>query len=130
MKNSEYIPGKCNINSDEIGSRFRGAVLSFFVASIILLFLLVFSNNKYFRLVLLPPVFLMVLNLLQTEQKFCVFYALNGEENSKNGSNKTSKVKSLDDRKKDRTKAYVLILISLIISAIITLPLLHISNIN
>ncbi len=130
MKDSNYVPGKCNINSEEVGLRFRAAVLSFFVACIVLLFLLIFSNNKFFRLILIPPIFLMVLNLIQSEQKFCIFYALSGEENAKPGSKKAKSVNSLNDKKRDRRKAIFIIAVSLLISVAITLPLINLSNID
>ncbi len=130
MKADSYTPGSCNINSEEIARRFRAAVLSFFVAVIVLLILLVFSNNHFFRLILFPPIFLTVLNLIQSQQKFCVFYALNGEENARPGGKKTRSVKSLIDRSKDKNKAVIMIFISLILSIILTLPLIKLSSIE
>ena len=130
MKADSYIPGRCNINSEEIGLRFRAAVLSFFTASIVLLFLLVFSNNRYFRLILISPIFLTVLNLIQSQQKFCIFYALGSQQNAKPGSKKPKPITSLYDRKKDRKKAIAIIVISLLFSILITIPLINISSIN
>ncbi len=130
MKNNDYIPGKCNINSYEVELRFRMAVLSLVISIILLIILLIFFSNHYIRLILTVPIFLMILNLFQTQQKFCVFYGLKGEENSKQDSKKSSIIKSLISRYKDRKKSIKMIILSILITLVINIPLVFLPNIN
>ncbi len=126
----KYNPGVCNINSYEVNLRLKSALISFLISLLGLIFLLIFVSNDFIRVVLIGPIFLTVLNIIQSKNKFCVFYGLKHEENSQHGEKIPSKIKNRLYILKDKKKSIKIIFVSLLISVFLTSATIFIPSIN
>jgi len=121
MTNQAYKPGVCNINKMEIKKRLMTSLVSFIVFLIGLIYLLFYVNNKAIRFILIVPLFIGILGLIQSQQKFCVFYGLNSQENANDQSLSPKKISNPKNHLLDLKKSKQIIIFSLIISLIIML---------
>lgn len=100
-----YVPGVCNINSNEIAYRKRVGNLGAVIFIALLIILLVLNVSHYFRLLLFLPALLAATGYLQARNKFCVGYAASGEQNAVEGSKQAAKVRKKADLAADKAKA-------------------------
>jgi len=119
MTNQNYKPGVCNINKIEVKKRLMTSLVAFIVFLIGLIYLLFYVNYKPIRFILIVPLFIGILGLFQSQQKFCVFYGLTSQENSDDKSLTPKKISNLKNRLLDQKKSKKIILFSLIISLVI-----------
>lgn len=83
--NTNYIPGVCNINPQEIRKRqlsghFGLALTIIFIAVIIILHV-----SWYLRIIVLIPAFIAAIGYLQAHNKFCVSYASAKQQHADDG---------------------------------------------
>jgi hypothetical protein len=116
-----YIPGVCNIGKDEIRKRRNGfyGALAFLVILVVMLEFL--NAGRGWRLIIFIPLFIATVSYLQWHYKFCAGFGLKGVFNF-GDLGKTFNVDQKENFRKDRMKAWDMIiksaLIALIFSAI------------
>lgn len=79
---SNYIPGVCNINRNEIAQRRKAGHIGLILLVFGLGILLVLNVTPWLRLVLVIPAMLMFIGYLQAKNKFCVGYGRAGLQNA------------------------------------------------
>lgn len=102
---TEYIPGTCNINFEEIAYRRRVSNISFAISIALLVFLVFADVSRWTRIVLFLPLLIAFACYLQAKNRFCVTYGSIGEQNATPGSKKSSKVADTDAVAKDKKRA-------------------------
>ncbi len=130
MSSKNYQPGVCNINKFEAKKRLMTALIALIISLITLLYFLLFINNVYLRLILIGPIFIIILGIIQSRRKFCVFYGLTKKENSDESSQKPHQISQVKNSILDQKYSIKLILLSLIVSIIISFLLTFIPEIN
>lgn len=106
----KYIPGTCNIGLAEIQRRRDGAIFSFLLSIIVIVFLITTDANRIWRLILFIPASSFAISFQQWYLKFCVAFGLKGLFNF-GEIGKTDSVQEAEFRKKDRAKASKMILL-------------------
>jgi hypothetical protein len=109
----EYIPGACNIGPAEIKNRKKGGVFNTVFGIAVIIFLLVIHAAKPLRLILFFPATLAMLGYLQWYYKFCAGFGLKGVFNF-GDMGKTYSVEQKEYFQKDRSKAWKMIITSLL----------------
>lgn len=102
---SQYIPGTCNLNLDEIAYRRKAGYLGAGIFFAVLILLLTFEAPRTARLALFLPAWIAAIGYLQAKHKFCVAYGAAGEQNATPGSTKADKVSNVADALKDKLRA-------------------------
>jgi hypothetical protein len=91
-ESAAYVPGVCNINTEEIRSRRNVGRFGLGLFVVLLVVLLIANVNRWFRIILFLPGFLAAIGYLQANNKFCVGYASAGRQNAEEGSSKAKKI--------------------------------------
>ncbi|HEY1085654.1 MAG TPA: hypothetical protein VGE34_02920 [Candidatus Saccharimonadales bacterium] len=124
-KKQSYIPGMCNINKAEIAKRRRTMQVGIAVTIVLLMVLVFFQVNIFFRsVVLFVPLYITVISYLQVQNKFCAFYGMTGQQNAVEGHKKAEKVAreaALVDKDRARKMAYQALAATVIIVLILLL---------
>ena len=115
---TEYVPGICNINKDEIRKRrlsgyFSLAIVAFGLSA----FIAMQANWPYF-LVLFIPTFVSSLGFLQAKQKFCATYGAIGKQHTDDDDIEV--VEDESARKADKVRARIIYLQSFLIATVLT----------
>ncbi len=126
MAQQTYIPGVCNINSQEAARRRRAGYFDLGLFFIFATSLVVTDADWPMRLLLFIPAFIASIAFLQADQKFCVAYAGAGKQNASEGSTKPQPVVEESARKQDALKARKIYLQAFVISAVVTTIVLFI----
>jgi hypothetical protein len=119
---TEYVAGSCNIGSVEITQRrrigFIGlAVTGFgFIVYIISVFLL--DINPLIGFLFILPGFIAAIGFIQAGEKFCAAYGFSSVANVSVQLGTTVKIEDEAERKKDRNKAIIISLQSVLIGAV------------
>ncbi len=113
---SSYKPGVCNIGSEEKTKRVRAGVV--FAGVSLVLFALI--DRQTYGAYLFIPLFISALGFVQARQNFCVAYGLAGKY-SMNEFGNAKQVTNSDARNKDVNHSLVLIFLSVVIAAGLTL---------
>lgn len=114
MIQNTYIPGVCNIGTQETKYRRRVGWIAL-IATIALFILLIWSGfNPLFRLLLILPATISAAGFLQARAHFCFAYAEQGIHNFNALGNKQS-IEEQDARKKDKNRGRIIILQALLI---------------
>ncbi len=120
----EYSPGTVNIGEYEIRHRRLNQGYGGMVLAIALIVILYFFNFSFFLyLLLFVPVYISFMGFYQARQKFCINYGRSGVCNVSGQVGETRDVIGRLNRNKDAQKANKMIIISILISAVITLSL-------
>ena len=104
-KETEYIPGVCNINKAEIAKRRMVGHVGLAIFVIALLALLVGDVNRWYRIILFLPSLMSASGYLQARNQFCTGYARAGKQNAAPGSTTASVVNDEAARANDKSKA-------------------------
>lgn len=72
---SNYIPGMCNINPQEIAQRRMIGNIGLIITLILITLFVSFAIDAVFRVIVFIPAFLAATGYLQARNKFCVGYA-------------------------------------------------------
>ncbi|MDL2363506.1 MAG: hypothetical protein QFB86_03960 [Patescibacteria group bacterium] len=100
-----YIPGVCNINRAEIAYRQRSGYVITAVFIAMLIAFVALGLNRWIRLSLFLPGFLLADCFLQAKNKFCVGYGAAGQHNANEGSSKAVDVADAAAKAKDKQRA-------------------------
>jgi hypothetical protein len=116
-----YVPGVCNINTEEIARRRKIGHVG--AAALMILFIVLFATSlsRYVRIILLIPAFLSATGYLQARNKFCVGYASAGQQNATEGSKVASSIKDKSAIATDKKKARVMNIQALLIAVVIVI---------
>jgi hypothetical protein len=116
-----YVPGVCNINTEEIARRRKIGHVG--AAALMILFIVLFATSlsRYVRIILLIPAFLSATGYLQARNKFCVGYASAGQQNATEGSKAASSIKDKSAIATDKKKARVMNIQALLIAVVIVI---------
>jgi hypothetical protein len=112
---SEYIPGVCNIGPAEIRKRKQAGWIG--LAATILLWgaFIVFRVPAPWRLLLFFPATMSAVGFLQAAMHFCAAFGILGVFNFGLMVGKTDTVEQAEFRRKDRQKALLIILYSILV---------------
>jgi hypothetical protein len=115
---TNYIPGVCNINPQEI--RHRQMIGHVGLIITVILFILIFATNApwYFRLAIFIPAFLSATGYLQARNKFCVGFA-NAKMQHADDDAEAVAITDKSALKKDKKKAQSINLQSALIAALV-----------
>lgn len=105
VKESAYIPGTCNINSEEIAQRRKLGHIFLVVSVLALLALVLLKMDSWYRLLLFPIYAIALSCYQQARSKFCVSYGSSGIQNADEGSKSASNIQSERFKKLDQDKA-------------------------
>ncbi len=116
---SEYIPGVCNIGRSEIKARRNFAIYAVSFSLILIALLLMLHTGKIWRLTLFIPAASTGVGFQQWYFHFCANFGLRGVLNfGKIG--KTFTVDQKENFKRDRIKAWKIIISGILFGIIIT----------
>jgi len=114
----EYVPGQCNLGSQEIRMRKRKSVVGLVITVLFVIGLQIFDPPQELRLLLFIPLAYTIICYYQAQQKFCVVFGIRGIFNFEEIGYSTDVIES-EDRIKDRNKAWMIIFRSLLLAFII-----------
>lgn len=104
MTETNYTPGVCNINTDEVAKR-RKAGIGGLVGFILLLAIALTTDlNRFVRILLFVPAYVTAIGFLQAKSRFCVAYAAAGLEHTDSKSKEANKV-TTEAMAKDQQRA-------------------------
>ncbi len=117
---NHYIPGACNIGPEEINRRKKATLFSivFTITVIVLLFML--DANKIWRLTLFIPATSLGVSFQQWYFKFCVAFGIKGVFNF-GDIGKTFSIDQKENYRKDRIKAWQMIISGMVFGLILAL---------
>jgi hypothetical protein len=117
---SEYIPGTCNIGHKELKARKNVAIFSAVLTIVVIALLLIFHADKLWRLILFIPATSSIISFQQWYNKFCVKFGLAGVFNF-GEIGKTFSVEQKENFQKDRSKAWKMINIGIVLGLILAI---------
>ena len=117
---SEYVPGTCNIGPSEIKARRNAAIITAILGVILVVALLMLHTDKLWRLLLFIPATSFGIGFQQWYNKFCVGFGLKGVFNF-GEMGKSYSVEQQEYFKKDRAKAWKMILIGIAFGLILAI---------
>jgi hypothetical protein len=115
----EYIPGTCNIGKAETHRRVRNGYIGLVIAFVFFLFLEIFDLPRWYRIVVLPPVFYSLSGFIQARYRFCYLFGMYGVF-SMSGKRELHRVKDNEALQKDKRTALKILAIVLVGSLFIT----------
>jgi hypothetical protein len=118
---TEYVPGVCNIGKEERAMRARAGWLGLGVGVIALVAMLLFRLAPAWRLLLILPLAGAAIGFLQNAFHFCVHFGLSGLFNFGAEVGKTDSVEQAEFRKADRSRAFLILGLSLAIGIVLGL---------
>ena len=115
---TNYVPGVCNINPQEI--RHRRMIGHVGLAITVILFILILATNApwYFRLAIFIPAFLSASGYLQARNKFCVGFA-NAKLQHADDDAEAVAITDKSALKKDKKKAQSINIQSTFVAAVV-----------
>jgi hypothetical protein len=115
---SGYIPGVCNIGPAERRMRRRAGWLGLGIAIALWALFAIFNTPRAWRLFVFLPAVLAASGFFQSAFHFCVNFGMKGVFNFGPEAGKTDGVAQAEFRKKDRRKALLILLLSVLTGAI------------
>ena len=115
----KYLPGSCNIGEKEIRRRYRIGFIGLFLAILTVALIHLFKANQYWRLIIFIPVFYALSGFIQAMAKFCFVFGFRSVF-SFEGRRMLTKVQDSDAKKKDRRKAFLIVVLVTLVSIIAT----------
>ncbi len=112
---SEYVPGVCNIGTAEIQRRRQSGWMGLGATILLWALFAVFRAPAPWRLTLFLPAALGATGFLQAALHFCAGFGMRGVFNFRSEVGKTDTVEQAEFRRKDRAKARLIGLYSLLI---------------
>lgn len=120
--NKTYIPGVCNIGKKHRRMRLISGITMLLFSLLYIVLVIVFGIPSIFRIVFIPIFFTGVLGVVQYRERFCAQFGLLGIYNYGDGMEEISRVQK-EMRMNDLKKAVKIILISLAITLIASIPI-------
>ena len=121
QQSTNYIPGVCNINTNEIARRRNAGYFGLALTVLFGAILFGLGVNRYFRIALFVPLFIMAIGFLQAKHKFCVGYGAAGLQNAEEGSENAATITDKSAKQKDKQKTQQLYIQALVLSLAVTL---------
>jgi hypothetical protein len=118
---TEYIPGVCNIGPAEIGRRRQIGWVGSGATILLWAVFLIFQVPAPWRLTLFLPAAIGAAGFLQAAFHFCAGFGMHGVFNFSSQVGKTESVEQEELRVKDRRKARLITLYSLLIAAAVAI---------
>lgn len=119
MNDTNYIPGVCNINREEVAYRRKAAIFGLVLALFLFAVSLIFGLNVYLRSALIfVPLLIGVIGIYQVKNKFCVSYGASGQQNANDGGEAVA-IADEEARAADKRKARSMNMQAFIISVAI-----------
>lgn len=118
-KKNIYIPGVCNIGDKDKEDRLRMGLAGIMIASGWTFLSYVWVFPIFLKLFVVVPTFFGILGILQHRESFCVYHAFKEEHRMDNKMSVL--ITDLNAINKDKQKAMLYVLISLLISFLYTL---------
>lgn len=115
-----YIPGVCNIGSQERAQRRRVGIIGALITAVILLVLLFLRAPLPWRLILFLPAFAAANGLIQDRLHFCAGFGMKGLYNVLHAAGTTDTVIKAEFRAKDRRRAIEILVLSGAVALIAT----------
>ena len=116
--NNDYIPGKCNLGSEEIEMRKRKAKIGLILTLLSIIALQIFHPSPNYKLLIFIPLFYSILCYYQAQQKFCVAFGIIGIYNFGN-LGKSKRVIESEFKNKDIRNSWLIIFKTLLLSFLI-----------
>ncbi len=116
--NKEYIPGKCNLGTEEIEMRRRKAKIGLMLTLLSIIAIQIFHPSLNYRLLIFIPLFYSILCYYQAQQKFCVAFGIIGIYNFEK-LGKSKRVLENEFKNKDIKNSWLIILKSFLLSFLI-----------
>ena len=120
LNSSQYIPGVCNIGTEERILRRRSGYVSLLASFIIILIISITKADHIFKFVLFFPVFGTLISFIQDRLHFCAAFGLQGLYNFSKVILKSNRIQENNYLIEDRKKAIKIIIYSLLLSILIT----------
>jgi hypothetical protein len=120
QQQEEYIPGVCNIGKKEIERRKHAAIFSFALCLLCIALIQWLDADGVWKLLLFIPAASLGVSFQQWYFKFCVAFGIKGVFNF-GGIGKTFSVEQKEYFRKDRMKAWTMIISGLLFGVIIAL---------
>lgn len=120
QQREEYIPGVCNIGKKEIERRKRAAIFSFVLCIFCIALIQWLGADRVWKLLLFIPAASLGVSFQQWYFKFCVAFGIKGVFNFGN-IGKTFSVEQKGYFRKDRMKAWTMIISGLVFGVIAAL---------
>src|SRR6187399_604192 len=114
-----YIPGHCNLGTDEIRRRMKIGYIGMVLTFIVFLFLEIMDARRGYRILVFPPIAYALSGFLQARHKFCYVYGWAGLY-SMTGRKHFHKVEQPESALKDRRTALKIISMVLLGSIVLT----------
>jgi hypothetical protein len=127
---SAYIPGDCNLNTEEVTLRRRAGYVGLAAYFIALGLCLSLTHMTRWRILVFPAAYIAAIGFLQAKYRFCVAYGMTGRQNAEPGSKQAHTVTSEVALAKDRHRARVIKLQALAIAAAMAAVTFFLPSIN
>ncbi len=116
--NNDYIPGKCNLGTEEIEMRSRKAKIGLMLTLLSIIAIQIFHPSLNYRLLIFIPLFYSILCYYQAQQKFCVAFGIIGIYNFET-LGKSKRVTQNEFKNQDIKNSWLIILKTFLLSFII-----------
>ncbi|WP_291150700.1 hypothetical protein [Flavobacterium sp. UBA7680] len=117
---NHYIPGACNIGHEEINRRKKATIFSIVLTITVIVLLFMLDANKIWRLILFIPATSLGVSFQQWYFKFCVAFGIKGVFNF-GDIGKTFSIDQKENYRKDRIKAWQMIMTGMLFGLILAL---------
>ncbi|MFX0051772.1 MAG: hypothetical protein ACFFAJ_11870 [Candidatus Hodarchaeota archaeon] len=118
-ENTEYVAGICNIGSAEITQRkrigFIGLAITGFGIIVYIPSIIILNINPLIGILFIFPGTITSIGFIQAREKFCAAYGFSSVANVSVQLGKTVRIEDKIDRKKDRNKAIIILIQSILI---------------
>lgn len=117
---NQYVPGVCNIGPAEINKRKQMGWIGLVITVVILVLLIWLDTASIWKLILFFPAMISTVGFFQAYMHFCAHFGLSSIYNFKDVG-KTDTVQQEEFRKKDRHKAWKIIIYSILSGLVVVL---------
>ena len=127
-ENTEYIAGSCNIGNVEITQRrrigFIGLVITGIGVIIYVFSVSALNISPFIGLLFIFPTSMAAIGFIQARQKFCAAYGFTSVANVSVRLGATTKIENEIERKKDRNKAIIISIQSILNGVVVTVVIM------
>jgi len=123
---TNYVPGVCNINPQEIRKRRQAGHFGLAVTIILIVAALLLHVSWIFRIIVIIPAYLSAIGYLQAHNKFCVGYASAKQQHADDGevvAITDEKALALDKKKVRRMNLQATIIAAFVAAVVCVIPL-------
>lgn len=118
---NQYVPGVCNIGKNEITKRQTAGWIGLIITVGLFGLFTYLEVPRFWRLLIFIPATMTAIGFLQARMHFCAYFGMRGVFNFVE-IGKTDTIEQAEFRAKDRRKAWQIIIYSVIVAVLITIP--------